>query len=404
MSGYRLPAGGLVDRTRSLNFTFDGAALSGHPGDSLASALLASGRVLVGRSFKYHRPRGILTDGSAEPNALVTLGVGGRRAPNTRATMVALEQGLVAESQNRWPGLGFDIGAVNGLLAPFLSAGFYYKTFMWPAPFWEKVYEPFIRRAAGLGRAGRESDPDRYEKAWAHCDLLVVGAGPAGLAAALTAGRAGASVIIMDEGLRPGGMLLKCRATIGDHPAPAFAAAVWAELESLPNVRTFARTTVFGWYDDNVFGALEQVGGRCEGAGPAAPLERLWRIAARRAVLASGAEERPLVFGGNDRPGVMLAGAATGYALRDGVAVGRRVAVFANGDAGAAAVADLAAAGVNVVALVDAQADTPASAPAGIGAHYTGAVVTHTFAPEDWEQAFAVARSGACGKVLLDWS
>ncbi|WP_343221273.1 2Fe-2S iron-sulfur cluster-binding protein, partial [Oharaeibacter diazotrophicus] len=188
MTGWRLPTGGRIDRGRRLGFTFDGAPLTGHPGDTLASALLASGRTLVGRSFKYHRPRGIVTAGSAEPNALVTVGTGGRRTPNARATMVDLHDGLVAESQNRWPSLGFDVGAAAGLVAPFLSAGFYYKTFMWPRAFWEMVYEPAIRRAAGLGRAGTEADPDPYEKRWAHCDLLVVGAGPAGLAAALAAG------------------------------------------------------------------------------------------------------------------------------------------------------------------------------------------------------------------------
>ena len=401
MTGYRLERGGLIDRSRTLHFTFDGTAMTGHPGDTLASALLAGGRILVGRSFKYHRPRGVYTDGAAEPNALVTIGTGGRRTPNTRATMVALEEGLVAESQNRWPSLDFDVGALNGLLGPFLSAGFYYKTFMWPASFWEKVYEPFIRRAAGLGRAGGEADPDTYEKAWAHCDLLVAGAGPAGLAAALTAARAGANVIVMDEGERPGGTLLKSRATIGETPAPDFAAALWAELGSCPNVRLFPRTTVFGWYDDNVFGALERVGGRREGQGPAAPFERLWRVAARRAVLASGAEERPLVFGGNDRPGVMLAGAATGYALREGVAVGRKVAVFASGDAGAAAAADLVAAGVNVVALVDAGAAAPAAAPAGVAAHFTGATVTHTFGGRGLE-AIGVHHGGTTRRIEAD--
>ena len=208
MTSYRLRAGGRIDRERTLRFRFDGRVYAGHPGDTLASALLASGVGLMGRSFKYHRPRGVVTAGASEPNALMTIGEGGRREPNARATVVELYEGLVAESQNRWPSLGFDVGAVNGLLSPFLSAGFYYKTFMWPAQLWERLYEPVIRRAAGLGRAGYETDPDAYEKVWAHCDLLIVGAGPAGLAAALTAARAGADVILLAEGAEPGGTLL----------------------------------------------------------------------------------------------------------------------------------------------------------------------------------------------------
>ncbi|NDV86523.1 sarcosine oxidase subunit alpha family protein [Aurantimonas aggregata] len=349
MTAHRLPQGGRIDRSRTLSFSFDGKILTGHPGDTLASALMANGRLVMGRSFKYHRPRGPVTAGAAEPNALVTLGTGGRRQPNTRATMVELHDGLVAESQNCWPSLDHDIGALNGLLSPFLSAGFYYKTFMWPAAFWEKVYEPLIRRAAGLGRAGYEADPDTYEKLWAHCDLLVVGAGPAGLAAALTAGRAGAEVILADENPQAGGTL------VGDVSRESWLRATLAELDSLPNVRVMARTTAFGWYDDMVFGAVEQVG-----AGQ--PAERLWRIAARRAVLATGAEERPLVFGGNDLPGVMTADAMVAYARRHGVAAGRRVAVFASSGAGARAAEALEAAGVDVVALIDAraEAETPA--------------------------------------------
>ncbi|TMJ37418.1 MAG: FAD-dependent oxidoreductase, partial [Alphaproteobacteria bacterium] len=208
MAGFRLGKGGLIDRSSNLTFSFDGKAYSGHQGDTLASALIANGVHLMGRSFKYHRPRGVIAAGAAEPNALVELREGGRREANTRATVIELYDGLVAKSQNRWPSLNFDIGAVNSLASSIFVAGFYYKTFMWPKSFWEKIYEPMIRRAAGLGSATHEADPDKYEKSYGHCDLLVIGSGPAGLMAALTAGRGGARVILLDEGSRLGGSLL----------------------------------------------------------------------------------------------------------------------------------------------------------------------------------------------------
>lgn len=347
MTSSRLPSGGRIERSRTLNFTFDGRQLTGHPGDTLASALLANGIQLVGRSFKYHRPRGILTAGAAEPNALVTTGTGGRTEANTRATMIELHNGLVARSQNRWPSLDFDIGAVNSLLSPFLSAGFYYKTFMWPAALWEKLYEPLIRKAAGLGKASYEPDPDSYEKRWAHCDLLVVGAGPAGLAAALTAGRAGARVILADEGFALGGsLLLESGTALQD---------MLDELERLPNVRLLARTTVVGWYDDNVFGAVERVQKHVALADPHRPVERLWRIIARQAILASGAEERPLVFGGNDIPGVMMAGAMHSYLSCQAVAPGARAVIFTSNASGYRTAAALEAAGLDVAAIIDSR-------------------------------------------------
>ncbi len=349
MSSYRLSSGGLIDRSKTLAFSFDGRDLTGHPGDTLASALLANGIQLVGRSFKYHRPRGISTAGAAEPNALVTTGTGGRTEANTRATMIELYDGLTARSQNRWPSLGFDIGAVNGLLSPFLSAGFYYKTFMWPAAFWEKVYEPLIRKAAGLGKASYEADPDSYEKCWAHCDLLVIGAGPTGLAAALTAGRAGARVVLADEGFALGGGLLA-------EKNPTFESMI-NELESLSNVQCLPRTTVIGWYDDNVFGAVERVQKHVATSDPRRPVERLWRIIAKQAILATGAEERPIVFGGNDIPGVMISGAMRSYLNRQAVAPGKRTIVFTTNSSGYRTAAELEAAGVEVTAIVDSRAD-----------------------------------------------
>ncbi|EJZ19362.1 sarcosine oxidase subunit alpha family protein (plasmid) [Rhizobium sp. Pop5] len=357
MTSFRLSSGGRIDRATSLGFTFDGKALAGHPGDTLASALLANGIKLVGRSFKYHRPRGILTAGAAEPNALVTTGGGGRTEPNTRATMIELHEGLTAKSQNRWPSLGFDVGAVNGLLSPFLSAGFYYKTFMWPAALWEKLYEPVIRKAAGLGRASYDADPDSYEKCWAHCDLLVIGAGPAGLAAALTAGRAGARVILADEGTELGGSLLSESGAIEGVLAGSLLGELLAELEKLENVRRLPRTTVFGWYDDNVFGAVERVQKHVAMPDPDRPVERLWRIVARQAILATGAEERPLVFGGNDIPGVMMAGAMRSYLNRQAVAPGQSTVIFTTNDTGYDTAADLEAAGLQVAAIVDSRAD-----------------------------------------------
>jgi len=377
MTSHRLTAGGLIDRSKPLSFTFDGKTMQGFKGDSLASALLANGQQLVGRSFKYHRPRGILTAGAAEPNALMTIGKGGRTEPNTRATMQELYAGLEARSQNRWPSLDFDIGAMTGLISPFLSAGFYYKTFMWPAAFWEKLYEPFIRRAAGLGKATYEADPDPYDKCWAHCDLLVIGAGAAGLAAALTAGRAGARVILIDEHSVAGGTLLSETATIGGTSAPEFAATCIAELDSLPNVTLLTRTTAFGWYDGNVFGAVERVQKHLPDPKPTIPVERLWRIVAKRALLATGAEERPLVFGGNDVPGVMMAGAMRSYLNRYAVSPGKATAIFTTNDSGYALARDLEAKGVPLVAIIDSRSEGNLSY-AGKARVIKGGVVANT--------------------------
>ena len=259
MSQRNRVSGGLIDRTQALRFTFDGQTFTGHPGDTLASALLANGVRLMGRSFKYHRPRGVMTAGSEEPNALVELRSAARREPNVRATVAELYDGLQADSQNRWPSLRCDALAINDWLSPFFAAGFYYKTFMWPKAFWEKLYEPVIRRAAGLGRLSGEVDPDAYDKGFLHCDLLVIGAGPAGLAAALTAGRAGARVILADEDFRMGGRLNAETLTIGDQAGAGWAASAVKELESLPNVRLMTRTTVVGAYDQGIYSALERV-------------------------------------------------------------------------------------------------------------------------------------------------
>jgi sarcosine oxidase subunit alpha len=352
---YRLPSGGRVDRSRPLQFRFDGRSYRGFHGDTLASALLANDVRLVGRSFKYHRPRGILSAGSEEPNALVELRSGARREPNTRATVAELYDGLEAASQNRWPSLRFDLLSMTAPLSPFMSAGFYYKTFMWPSSFWEKLYEPLIRRAAGLGRAAGLPDPDHYEKAYLFCDVLVIGAGPAGLATALAAGRSGARVVLCDESFELGGSLLSERREIDGAPADAWLASVSAELASLPEVRLMPRTTVFGVYDGGTYGALERVADHLPAPAPFQPRQRYWQIVAKRAVLASGAIERPIVFGGNDRPGVMLAGAVRSYVNRFGVMPGRQCVVVTTGDDGWRTADDVRAAGGYVAAIVDAR-------------------------------------------------
>jgi sarcosine oxidase subunit alpha len=372
----RLATGGRIDRTRRLAFAFDDQHLTAHPGDTLASALLANGVRLVGRSFKYHRPRGILTAGSDEPNALVTIGHDAARNPNNRATVQEVYDGLVAFSQNRWPSLGFDLMALNDIAAPFLGAGFYYKTFMWPPKAWERLYEPLIRRAAGLGRLSGQRDPDPAEKAFAFCDLLVIGAGPAGLMAALTAGRAGARVILADEDFLPGGRLNAERLEIDGMPGADWAAATVAELHALPNVRLMRRTTVTGVHDGGTFGALERVAEHIGIPSDVLPETAFWRIVARRAILAAGALERPIAFPNNDRPGVMLAGAVRAYLHRWAVVPGRRAAVFTATDEGWRTASDLAAAGVTVTALIDARPGvTP---PSGPWRTFTGAGVTDT--------------------------
>ena len=358
MSGrYRLD-GGAIDRGRSLAFRFDGKRLTGHPGDTLASALLANGVRLVGRSFKYHRPRGIFTAGSEEPNALVELRGGALREPNTRATVAELFDGLEAWSQNYRGSLRHDFLAVNDLLSPFLSPGFYYKTFMWPKSFWERVYEPAIRASAGLGRLSGEADPDSYDKGFLHCDLLVIGAGPAGLAAALAAGRSGARVVLADEDFVMGGRLNAETHEVDGRPGAGWARGAIRELASMDRVRPMPRTTVFGVYDHGIYGALERRTDHLA-AGNGKPREVLWRIYSKRAILCAGATERPIAFGGNDRPGIMLAGAVRAYANRFAVAAGRRVGLFVNNDDGWRTAADLTGKGVSVAAIVDARDREP---------------------------------------------
>ncbi|MEP9388511.1 sarcosine oxidase subunit alpha family protein [Mesorhizobium sp. KR9-304] len=368
MSPRRAMSGGLVDRSRSIRFSFDGQDFTGHPGDTLASALLANGVSLFGRSFKYHRPRGVLAAGVDEPNALVTVLRGEAREPNIQATMLEIHDGLKVVSQNRFPTLGFDIGAVNQLGSKILGAGFYYKTFMGPVfgplkgtRFW-MFCEHFIRRAAGLGSASAAPDSSRYERMNAFCDVLVVGSGPAGLIAAKAAAASGARVVVAEQAARFGGSANWSGETIDARPANEWVAGLAHELSELANVTLLPRTTAWGYYDGNTIAALERVADHKSSTRKGEPRHRHWTIRAGKVVLATGAFERPLVFPGNDRPGVMLASAAERYAGEYGVLPGEKVAVFTNNDGAYRSALALREAGCRIVAIVDVRADISSAA------------------------------------------
>ncbi|MCP4183504.1 MAG: sarcosine oxidase subunit alpha family protein [Hyphomicrobiales bacterium] len=377
MTQYNRIDGGLIDRSRVLNFSFNGKQMQAHPGDTLASALLANGQKLVGRSFKYHRPRGIFSAGSEEPNAMVQLRSGAYLEPNTKATVVELFEGLSATSQNHRGSLEFDLMAVNDFLAPFLSTGFYYKTFMWPKKFWEKLYEPIIRTSAGLGKLSLQEDPDCYDKGFLHCDLLVIGGGPAGISAALSAGRSGAQVILADEDFIIGGRLNSEVYEIDQMAGSDWVLTAKAELETMDNVRILARTTIYGAYDHGIFGALERCNDHLASTNNK-PRQILWRIYSKRSILTAGSTERSIAFGNNDRPGVMLAGSVRTYVNRFGVAPGKQVAIFTNNDDGWRTATDMAAKGVSISAVIDSREIDPRAKISGAGLFLGASVVDTT--------------------------
>ncbi|MGC1816877.1 MAG: 2Fe-2S iron-sulfur cluster-binding protein, partial [Casimicrobiaceae bacterium] len=352
----RLEEGGRIDRRQPRAFTFNGRRYGGFAGDTLASALLANGVMLVARSWKYHRPRGVVGAGVEEPNAIVQLETGAYTVPNARATEVPLYEGLTAHSVNCWPGPEIDFMALAQLFAGLMPPGFYYKTFMWPKRLW-RTYEHYIRKASGLGEAPQVADASKYDKTNAYCDVLVVGAGPAGLAAALGAGRSGARVIVADEQAEFGGSLLSIGSAplprIGGQTAGHWLDAALRELGATPNVRLLPRSTVFGYHDANYLTIAERRHDHLPLSERMGCRERIWRVRARQVVLATGAIERPLVFGNNDRPGIMLASAASAYVNRYAVRLASRAVMFTNNDSAYGCALDLARAGIEVAAIVD---------------------------------------------------
>ncbi|MGL4309966.1 MAG: sarcosine oxidase subunit alpha family protein [Paracoccaceae bacterium] len=363
----RLAQGGrLIDRTKPLRFTFDGLPVSGFAGDTLASALLANDRLMVGRSFKYHRPRGLVASGVEEPNGLVGMGQGARFEPNQRLTTTEAFDGAVTISQNHWPSLNFDVGAINSRLSRFLPAGFYYKMFMWPRAFWKHVYEPFIRQSAGLGKVPKDRDADRYEQAYAHFDVVVVGGGIAGVAAALSAGATGAKVLLIEQTAHWGGRAVVDGAEIDGTSAEIWVKNALQSLGKMTNVTIRARTMASGLYDHGYLLAYERIADHMPGADT--PRHRLWRIRAGRVIAATGAIERPLSFAGNDIPGVMLAGAVRDYVVNWAASPGDRTVIVTNNDDAYRTVLALLDAGLVVPAVLDARASVTGDLPAQVRA------------------------------------
>ena len=394
----RVSGKGLINREKTLNFKFDGRNYKGFEGDTVASALLASGKKVFGRSFKYHRPRGVLTAGSEEPNALITVGQGAFQDPNVRATTQEIFEGLITKSQNNWPNLQYDILSVNDLFSNFLGAGFYYKTFMWPKSFWEKIYEPFIRRAAGLGALSGLNNSDTYEKSYAFCDLLIIGGGPSGLMAAKIAAEAGFDVILAEQEPIFGGRLNSETEKVDGIPGSDWAAKIIEELKKLDNVRLFLRTTVTGVYDQGTFAAVERVGHHLPDRGNDRPLECFWRIVAKNSILAAGAIERAIAFPNNDRPGIMAASAVRTYINRFGVSPGRSIALFCNNNTAHNTAKDLLESGINIAAIIDSREDSKTDLDVPF---YNGAEVSNTFGRQGIS-SIVVKKNNVENKIEVD--
>ena len=358
---FRITSGGLIDRSKEISFIFNGKKYNGYKGDTLASALLANGVHLIGRSFKYHRPRGIIAAGVEDANGKVQLYKDNITEPNVNVTEVELVEGLRIESQNCWPSVNFDVGGINNFLNRFFPAGFYYKTFMWPKSFWYHVYEPFIRKAAGMGKASLDPDPDRYEHQYEHCDILVVGSGPSGIASALSAAKNGASVILAEDKARFGGSLLTDNVTIGNKNGDEWVEDSISELKSMPNVIVKKRSQVFGYYDHNMLVMFERCKDHLDEPEPYTPRQRLWYIRAKHVVISTGSIERPLIFANNDRPGIMLATSAREYLKVYGVLPGKNPIIFTNNDSAYETAIEFKAYGIDTIIL-----DTRKSSDAGV--------------------------------------
>ncbi len=348
---FRLKDEGLIDRSKKISFKFNGKKYFGYEGDTLASALIANGVHLVGRSFKYHRPRGFYGVGVDDPYALVQLIRNNETIPNIKATEQELFEGLEAKSVNCWPNVNFDIGGINNFLRIFLPAGFYYKTFMWPKSFWYRIYEPFIRKAAGFGVVTHEHDKERYEHKYEYCDLLVTGSGPSGLASAYSAAKNGAKVILAEDKPRFGGSLLTSEVTIGNQTGKEWADKIVTELKEMPNVVVKNRAQVFGYYDHNMLVMSERISEHMPKTEKFMPKQKLWYIRAKEVVISSGSIERPIVFGNNDTPGILLSSAAKEYMKVYGVLVGKKPLIFTNNDSAYETAIEFKKNGINPIVL-----------------------------------------------------
>ncbi|MDV7269459.1 sarcosine oxidase subunit alpha family protein [Thioclava sp. A2] len=376
---HRLSTGGrLIDRKKPLSFSFNGKSMQGFAGDTLAAALLGAGQTMVGRSFKYHRPRGIVASGVEEPNALVGLGQGDRFEPDQRTTTTELFEGAVTKSQNHWPSLEFDVGEINDKFYRLLPAGFYYKTFMFPRFAWKHLFEPIVRQSAGLGAVPKEADPDRYEQAYAFCDVVVAGGGVSGLAAALREAKAGKRVIVMEQTAHWGGRAVVDGGQIDGHDAEGWVRDAVAALEGMDNVTLMTRTMMSGQYDHGYIVGYQSVADTTPGDGR--PRHRLWRIRTKMTIAANGAIERPLSFYGNDIPGVMLASAVRDYVVNWAVAPGKRTVIVTNNDDAYRTALALLDAGLEVPAVVDARDNVNSALIAAVKARGVKVMTGHGIA------------------------